>query len=139
MAAICKLGLARFDWTGTYLEKVAGFYLQHERTLDVGLGLLLPFALLTLFEWRSRSVDAGWLAVQKQFAKAKELHPLESSRKPLLIFAWAALGIALFMFGVWPFAVTGQNVLLVFSIVMGGLSAVIFAFARKHRADPTTR
>jgi hypothetical protein len=77
--------------------------------------------------------------VEIQFAKAKELHPLESSRKPLLIFAWAALGIALFMLGVWPFAVTGQNVLLAFSIVMAALSAVIFFFARKHRADPGTR
>jgi SSS family solute:Na+ symporter len=138
VAAMCKFGLARFDWAGTSLEKIAAFYVQHERTMDVGLGLVLPFALLAFFEWRSRKVDEGWLAVEMQFAKAKELHPLESSRKPLLIFAWAALGIALFMLGVWPFAVTGQNVLLAFSIVMAALSAVIFAFARKHREDPHT-
>jgi SSS family solute:Na+ symporter len=139
VAAMCKFGLARFDWTGTSLERIAAFYVQHERTLDVGLGLLLPFTLLAIFEWRSRSVDKGWLAVEEQFGRARQLHPLESSRKPLLIFAWAALAIALFMLGVWPFAVTGQEVLLTFSMAMAALSALIFTIARKHRTSPLTR
>jgi hypothetical protein len=121
------------------LERIAAFYVQHERTLDVGLGLLLPFTLLAIFEWRSRSVDKGWLAVEEQFGRARQLHPLESSRKPLLIFAWAALAIALFMLGVWPFAVTGQEVLLTFSMAMAALSALIFTIARKHRTSPLTR
>ncbi len=139
VAIACKFGLARLDWKGTILEDLAGFYLRYENTFDVGLGLLIPFSLLALFQWRSRGVDQGWLAIEEQFNKAKELHPLESSRKPLLIFAWASLSIAFFMLGVWPFATTGQNVLLGFSATMGALSAMIFVFARKHRADPSTR
>jgi len=135
----CKFGLARLDWKGTILEDLAGLYLRYENTFDVGLGLLIPFSVLAFFQWRSRGVDAGWLAVDEQFRKAREFHPPESSRKPLLIFAWASLSIAIFMSGVWPFATTGQNVLLGFIAAMAALSALIFAFARKHRADPSPR
>lgn len=131
VGAIIKFGLTKNGWFDGFavLSDTIIWVTSNLRSLEIVAGVILPFIILVVIEYRSKGISEGWNVINKKTAEESEHLELKASPLPAKIVAWAIGICALLMFSLWM--LNGDQVLLLFSLVLTLIAAILAWLAYK--------
>jgi len=114
------------------LSAWANWVREHPQSTDVLVGVVLPVALLVLLDLFSvKRIDPGWSRLVSHEPATTGMAGTDPGRMPAYIVAGGMAACGLIMLGVLPFNQQGRGMLLLFSVVMLGLTAAMLYLVRR--------
>ncbi|MEP4079558.1 sodium:solute symporter family transporter [Haloferula sp.] len=132
-ATIVKFGLSDGGFlTGLdLLTPLSDWVIAHQRLADLTSGIFVPFIVLTFLEMMEKTEHPGWQRVQASKQSFHESEEVSSSTMPARMVAITLAAIAIIMIVLAVVDSGERAILLIFSLVLLGISAIIHFLTRR--------
>jgi solute:Na+ symporter, SSS family len=126
-------GILKFGFTGAAAASGLGLWVNtHMRALEVGVGVLVPFAVLLVLEWLATGTSPRYLRLQQFTAANREEAALSPSAFPGQIVGYG-VGVLAVVMAVVAFTVEDQgHIVLLFSLFLLALSATLLWLSKRE-------
>ena len=121
--------LSELDYFSFILDKLQ----SNERVTDIGVGTIVPLALLIISEIVIRKPSEGWLKVLSKKALYSSTVEIDSSSFPAKLCAWSTIVVGLIMALIGVSASENKVLMILFGVGIGGLGWIILFFIKTNK------